>query len=215
MNLQAGSNDILIRVRNITDEHNLYVHYRSLERSVKWSLPDKFDEAGLAERLRNASSDPNAKVPTELLAVNWVLAVKQGDVERGRKLFSADGIGCAKCHSIANDVAVQGGPSLAGAGRRFTLSYLVESVLLPSHKLSPVFKSTLVTTLDGKQRSGLVLSEGAEELELLTLDAKRLKIQKSEIDERREQNISPMPSGLIRKPDELRDILAYLLQQSE
>ncbi|MDP6443425.1 MAG: galactose-1-epimerase [Pirellulaceae bacterium] len=214
LDLQAGDNDILIRVRNIADEHNLYLHYRSLDRSAKWSLPAQFDEAGLAERLRTASSDPSAKVPAKLLTVDWREAVERGDAERGRKLFSADGIGCAKCHSVSSDIAVQGGPSLTGAALRFTTPYLVESVLLPSRKLSPVFKSTLLNLDDGKALSGLVLSENADTLELLTPDAKRLKIDKSKIEDRKSQDISPMPAGLIKEPDELRDILAFLLAET-
>ncbi|MBM83674.1 MAG: hypothetical protein CMJ78_24205 [Planctomycetaceae bacterium] len=213
LNLQAGNNDVLIRVRNIADEHNLYLHYRSLSRSVKSSLPDRFDEKGLANRLAQASTDPNAKIPQALLNVNWMEAAKKGDAERGRKLFGVDGIGCAKCHSIDKSVAVQGGPSLAGAGRRFTIPYLVESVLLPSRKFSPVFRSTLVVTDDGDSKSGLLLSETSDAIELLTAEAKRIKIAKSKIEQRKIQEISPMPAGLVRKPDELRDVLAYLVSQ--
>ena len=74
LDLDAGSNDILIRVRNVADEHNLYLHYRSLGRSVRWALPERFDGAGLAERLKSAAADPNAKLPAGLLDVNWVAA---------------------------------------------------------------------------------------------------------------------------------------------
>ena len=108
-------------------------------------------------------------------------------------------------------MAVQGGPSLAGATRRFTVPYLVESVLLPSRKLSPVFKSTRVLTNKGLVHLGLVIGETGDSLELLTSEAKRMKIAKSDIDQRTQQDISPMPAGLIKKPSELRDILAFLL----
>lgn len=212
VNLKRGDNDILIRVRNITDEHNLYFHYRSLGRSVKWSLPENFDSSGLNDRLAAASNDSNTKVSPELLKTNWADAVKQGDPERGRALFSADGIGCAKCHSIDNRISVQGGPSLAGAGRRFTDLYLVESALLPSSKVSPIFKSTMFVMNDGKVHSGLVLSETAESILLLTPQAKRVTIPKSDLDIRKEQDVSPMPAGLIKKPQELADIVAFLMQ---
>ena len=65
---------------------------------------------------------------------------------------------------------------------------------------------------DGTVQSGLLLGETADDVELLTPEAKRLKISKSRIDERREQQVSPMPAGLVRNADELRDILAFLLR---
>ena len=214
LDLQTGGNDILIRVRNIADEHNLYLHYRSLEGSVKWSLPQRLDEAGLVERLITAAEDPDAadKVPPELLDVDWKLAARDGDAERGRKLFGPDGIGCAKCHSARSDMAVQGGPSLAGARNRFTVPYLVESILLPGHQVSPLFKATVIVTDNGKVHEGLVIGETSDKLEILSRQAQRIELDKSSILERQLEDTSPMPAGLVRKPDELRDILAFLLQ---
>jgi hypothetical protein len=39
-------------------------------------------------------------------------------------------------------------------------------------------------------------------------------IDKSEIDERQLLDLSPMPRGVVKQPDELRDLLAYLLSSS-
>ena len=213
LDLQPGGNDILIRVRNIADEHNLYVHYRSLAGSVKHTLPDRIDGGDLSQRLRSASRQPNTGVPAELLDVDWAEAAQLGDAERGRKLFSVDGIGCAKCHSIDNDLPVLGGPSLAGAGGRFTIPYLVESVLLPSRKLSPVFKASQIVTNRGTVHTGLVIGENAEKLELLTYEAKRLEIAKQSIDQRKAHDRSPMPAGLVKNAAELRDLLAFMVAQ--
>ena len=213
LDLQPGSNDMLIRVRNTTGEHALYLHYRALD-SVSYSLPEPLDIAGLADRLKSAASG-NAKIGPEFLSVNWQEAVKDGDVDRGRKLFAADGIGCAKCHAIDTKTAVPRGPSLAGAGRRFTLPYLVESILAPNRKVSPVFNATLISTADGRTHSGLVIAETGDRVELLTKEAKRISISKTDIDERKLQDLSPMPAGLAKKPDELRDLLAYLLSVTD
>jgi putative heme-binding domain-containing protein len=214
LDLQAGGNDILIRVRNIADEHNLYLHYRSLEGSVKSSLPERLDEAGLAERLKTAAKAPdNAdKIPPDLLDVDWKLVARDGDAERGRKLFGADGIGCAKCHSASGGEAVQGGPSLAGTRKRFTVPYLVESILLPDRQVSQLFKATTIVTADGRVHEGLVIGETSDKLELLSRQAERIEIDKSSVEQRKLQDLSPMPSGLVRKPHELQDILAFLLQ---
>lgn len=212
VDLQPGGNDLLIRVQNISGECALYLHYRSLT-DLSVTLPEKLGITTLAERLKEAASgsSPN-RIPPELLNIDWTEATTKGDAERGRKLFSADGIGCAKCHAATKQSATTGGPSLAGASKRFTIPYLVESVLLPSKKISPVFRSTLIVTKDGKVHTGLITSESADKVNMLTIEAKRIEILKADIDERKQQETSPMPAGVIKKPEELRDILAFLLR---
>jgi hypothetical protein len=59
--------------------------------------------------------------------------------------------------------------------------------------------------------SGLVIGETASEIELLLLNASRRKIAVAEIDERIASDTSPMPQGLVKTPQELGDLLAYLL----
>jgi putative heme-binding domain-containing protein len=211
LELEPGSNDLLARVQNNSGDCALYLHFRA-QGEVAVTLPEKIGVESLADRLKAAAADPNqAKVIADFLAIDWTDAVRQGDPERGRKLFSADGVGCAKCHATRTEAPVQGGPSLADAAKRFTLPHLVESILLPSKTVSPVFRATLVVTKEGKTYSGLVVTETAEKLDLLLPDAKTQTILKSDIEERKMQDISPMPPGVVKKPEELRDLLAFLL----
>ena len=116
-----------------------------------------------------------------------------------------------KCHAATPTQAGGGGPSLTDAGKRFTIPYLVESVLSPSKVISPVFRSTLITTKEGKVITGLVVSESGDKLELLLPDTKRITIEKGQIDERKFGDISAMPVGLVKMPEELRDVIAYLM----
>ncbi len=211
LDLEAGSNDVLIRIRNVSDEHNLYLHYRALD-SVSLTFPEKLDIAGLAQRLKNAR-EGDTKLDPKLLTVDWAQAIQEGNAERGRKLFSADGIGCAKCHAATADAAALGGPSLAASGKRFTLAYLVESILLPSEKIAPVFQGTMIVATDGRLISGLVVGETTDELVVLTTEAKRITIAKAGIEESKTMKTSPMPAGLIKDPQELRDLLVFLMQQ--
>lgn len=208
LELEPGSNDFLVRVRNTTGESGLFVHYRSLQ-ALEFVLPEKIGLESLTERLKAAAGNSTAAVPPEFLSVDWGNAVLEGNVEQGRKLFEA--IGCVKCHAVKADAALTGGPSLADAAKRFTVAYLVESVLLPSKQVSPVFRATAVVTKDGLQLSGLVVGETADKIELLQTDAKRVTIAKTEIESRQTQDLSPMPQGVVKRPDELRDLLAYLL----
>jgi putative heme-binding domain-containing protein len=212
LDLQPGGNDLLFRVNNVDGACGLYVHYRT-QSAVTATLPEKIGNAGLRDRLKSAGA--SAKIGPEFLAVNWPSAVREGNADRGRKLFGVDGIGCAKCHAIDGRSAAVGGPSLAGAAARFTVPYLVESVLAPSRTISPVFRATLFVLRDGKTLSGLILGETSGKIELLLPDATRRTIAVADVEERKLQNISPMPAGLVKTPDELRDLLAYLLQATK
>jgi putative heme-binding domain-containing protein len=205
--LEPGSNDILIRVRNVSGESSLFASYRALN-EVAIVLPEKVDIAGLAERLASAGKGANS-VPAEFLTIDWIKAANEGNIDQGRKLFEA--AGCAKCHSTKADAALAGGPSLADAAKRFTIPYLVESILLPNKQISPVFRATQVQSADGKVLTGLLVGETAEKIELLLPDTKRVSIEKSEIEARALQDLSPMPQGVVKQPGELRDLLAYLL----
>jgi putative heme-binding domain-containing protein len=91
------------------------------------------------------------------------------------------------------------------------LSYLVESVLAPNKVISPVFKSSVITTNDGKVITGLVVSETSDKLEVLQPDTKRIALNKNDVEERKLGDTSAMPHGIVKTTDELRDVLVYLL----
>jgi putative heme-binding domain-containing protein len=207
--LQPGSNDMLVRVRNRSGDCGLYINYRALG-SVAVELPEKVDTASLAERLASAGKSGGAAVSRAFLQVDWQRAVADGDPKQGRRLFEA--IGCAKCHATSATTAGTGGPSLAEAGRRFTVSHLVESILTPGKQISPVFRATQVVLDDGRQFQGLVVGETADKLELLLSDTKRVQLLKRQIERRELVNQSPMPQGVVKTPEELRDILAFLMR---
>lgn len=210
LDLEPGSNDFLFRIHNDAGESGLYLHYRSLH-DVAPQLPEPLDGANLAARLASAAKAGNqAAISPEFLNVDWIQATAQGDREQGRKLFEA--AGCIKCHAILANAAAVGGPSLADADKRFTIPYLVESILTPSKQISPVFRATQVITDDGRQFSGLVVGETAEQLDLLLSDTKRATIAKASIERREMLDLSPMPQGLVKQTDELKHLLAFLMQ---
>ncbi|HND54315.1 MAG TPA: c-type cytochrome, partial [Pirellulaceae bacterium] len=211
--LEPGSNDFLIKVNNVSGDSALLTHFRALT-DVAFRLPEPISGASLAERLKQSATDgATFKLDPAFLSVDWNEALKKADVERGRKLFSADGLGCAKCHALTADSAGGSGPSLAAAAKRFTVPYMVESVLLPSKTISPVFKSTTIETTGGKLLTGLIVGETGDKVELLMSDTKKVTIAKSEIESRKPSDVSTMPQGVVKTPDELRDILAYILSQ--
>ena len=211
VDLQPGGNDFLIKLSSPASNggNRLAVRLCTLA-AATIALPEKLDSAELAKRL-SAAADNGAgqTIPPELLAVDWPAAAKQGNADTGRRLFGT--LGCVKCHAVAADQQGGGGPSLHQAARRLTIPYLVESILLPSKQVAEPFRATLIVTADGLVLSGLVTGETASEIELLLPDTSRRKIAVSDIDERSVSELSPMPQGLVKTPQELSDLLAYLL----
>ncbi|MFV1965331.1 MAG: c-type cytochrome, partial [Pirellulaceae bacterium] len=209
LHLGPGSNDLLFRVHNEAGDSGLFINYKALDHVVP-TLPEKLDMSILAERLKG--TDANAKqtdIPAHFLDVDWTQAVARGKLDRGEKLFEK--LGCVKCHTAKMNEAGGVGPSLAEAGMRFTIPQLVQSILLPSQQVSPVFRATSIVTENGKVLSGLVVGETAEKLEMVLSDTHRATILKGNIADRVLQDISPMPLNLVATPDELRDLLAFLL----
>ena len=204
--LQAGSNQFLVRCQ-VGGQGTFGMRVRTLDR-VAMSIPEP-ENATLAERLNAAIEGQSATNLAEFLKVDWKKAAATGNIANGRRLFAF--IGCAKCHAVTGSLPVTGGPSLADVGRRFSPDYLVESVLLPSKKISAFFRSSTLLTADGRILTGLLTAETDTELELMLPDAKRLRIKKDDIEERKESSVSVMPNGLVKTPEELKDVLSYLL----
>ncbi|MCE9564518.1 MAG: TIM barrel protein [Planctomycetes bacterium] len=202
LDLQPGGNDLLVRVSGAS-ALNLAVRAKT---APSIELPEKSDGATLAERLKAAKG---AAVPAEFLAVDWATEFKKGDPVQGRKLFGT--LGCAKCHAVTADQPGGGAPSLAESGKRFTAAHVAESVLLPDRVVAAEFRGTRVTTADGRVVIGLVVREAASEIELLLPDTTRVVVKLAEIEDRKPVAQSPMPAGLVKTPQELRDVIAYLL----
>jgi hypothetical protein len=57
------------------------------------------------------------------------------------------------------------------------------------------------------------VSETAELIEVLQSDTTRKFVSKKDVEDRSLSKVSPMPAGLVKNPDELRDLLAYLLSE--
>jgi putative heme-binding domain-containing protein len=209
LDLEPGSNDVLVRVQNVSGECGLYLHYRALG-NVAVRLPEKVAADSLAERLKSAAGTKGGEVTEAFLNVDWPKAVGKANAVEGRRLFEK--LACVKCHAVGADAASTGGPSLTDAAKRFTLSYLVESILLPSKQMSPLFRRTSLETDDGKVVTGLVVSETADRLELLEHDGTRRSLAKGDIVERALEDMSPMPAGIVKTPVELAALLAYLLR---
>ena len=208
--LTAGANDFLVRFHNVEGRSGSYFNYRAIGKT-HLTLPEKPEGMSLAQRLASAAENGNV-VPEELLKVDWEEKIKTADPVRGKRLFAGEALGCAKCHSASAEDNVTGGPSLGESGKRFTLAYLVESILLPNQQVSPAFKSSLILDVDGNVINGLVIEETKDSVTVMKSDTTRVTIAKDTIEEKKESEISAMPAGLAKTADEVADVVAYLLQ---
>jgi putative heme-binding domain-containing protein len=211
LTLQAGSNDFLIRVHS-NSRPMLQLSFEAAS-PLHVTLPDPLDSERLADRLRQSKDAKDLmEIPPQFAQQDWEKRRATGSVENGRKLF--DSLGCSKCHSATPDSPGGGAPSLVDAGKRFTVPYVVESILLPSKVVSPLFRNNVIQTNDGNLFGGLIVNETADQLELRMTDTTLKIINKSDIKARKTEDRSPMPQGLVRTPDELQDVLAYVMRES-
>src|SRR5579862_172872 len=161
--------------------------------------------------IANAKDADTTEMPDAFRALDWSKESALGDAKQGQALFATRG--CAVCHAVKAGDKGGGGPSLAGVAGRFNVAYLVESVMLPSKTVAPMFRASLVKLNSGEVLSGLICGETGDEIEMLLSNGTRRIVKKDAIEKRKVLEKSPMPEGLIQTPAELRDLLAFLIAQ--
>ncbi len=154
---------------------------------------------------------PGRKWTTETAIQQSANKFNQADFERGRSLYFATS--CGKCHRVGG-LGGSIGPDLTSIRNKFDVRYLVEHIIEPSKVISDQYQSSVVLTLDGRSITGLVSEEDGK-LVIFPADANAdpVVVDADDVDEVRPSPVSQMPVGLIDglNPDELRDLLAYLM----
>jgi putative heme-binding domain-containing protein len=153
------------------------------------------------------------EMPEAFRKLDWSKEVLSGDINAGQKLFAARG--CANCHAIKAGETGGGAPSLAAVGSRFSLTYILESVMIPNKVVAPEFRWTVAKLKGGDVISGLVTSQSGSEVEFLLPTGIHKTIQRADILTSRIEDRSPMPDGLIQTPQDMRDLLAFLVSVKE
>ena len=146
-------------------------------------------------------------------------ARKLGDPARGAVHFYQAQLACAKCHRIPSE-GTGIGPDLTKPDKEATDAALVESILAPSKVIKKGFETIAITTRQGQLITGLLVSEGAEEIVLRDPgDPDRLlKVARQDIDERQASKQSSMPDGLadqLASREEFLDLVRYVMEISE
>ncbi|MEM8953424.1 MAG: PVC-type heme-binding CxxCH protein [Verrucomicrobiota bacterium] len=152
---------------------------------------------------------------TDLDAWEKLIADAPGepDLENGRRLYFHPKIAtCSRCHQMEGR-GVRVGPDLTTIFERGDQRWLLAQLLNPNAELAPQFMPWRIVTKDGVTHIGLPLRKGGNREAYLGIDGKEFTLAKSNIVEHEELSMSLMPAGLLSplSPEELRDLLAYIL----
>ena len=159
---------------------------------------------------RRLKSFEQAKPKNDDLAP-WRETLHGGDAERGRQIFLNNAaVSCQRCHKLDGEGG-EVGPPLNGIAAKQKRDYLLESIVLPNKQIAKGFESILITKTDGKSISGVLKSEDAREVKVMTAEGQLITVKKDEIDERRATKTA-MPEDVVQNLSkrELRDLVEFL-----
>ncbi len=131
----------------------------------------------------------------------------KGDKERGMALFRQN---CATCHRWSGE-GNEVGPELAGMADKSVPALLV-AILDPNQAVEDRYVSYNATTKNGREFSGLVVSETPNSLTLRAPGGREEILLRSELQELRGSGLSLMPEGFEKtlQPQDVADLIALL-----
>ena len=141
----------------------------------------------------------------------------QRDFKRGRDMFMA--AACQACHRLGNDGGGVG-PDLTGSANRYTLRDLLENIIEPSKVISDQYESSILELKNGSTIIGRITGEEGGIVQVATnptTPGDLTEVRLREIASRKVAPNSLMPPGLLNSmnPDEVRDLLAYILSAGD
>ena len=107
------------------------------------------------------------------------------------------------------------GPDLSGAGRD-NLDYLLENIVDPSAVVSADFRMSVFKLKDGRVLNGLVSAKTDRSITLRTM-TESLTLERGDVEAIEDSSLSLMPEGLLDalQPDQARDLIGYLMHQTQ
>jgi quinoprotein glucose dehydrogenase len=139
-----------------------------------------------------------------------------GDSKSGRNIFlTRVDVYCLRCHKVGNDGG-EVGPNLSSIGNQKTREYLLESIVAPNAQIAQGFESVILLLDDGTTVAGVLRSEDAKEVRIITAEAKTIVVPKSKI-EQRKRGPSAMPQDLLKhlSKRDVRDLVEFLAAQKK
>jgi len=133
-----------------------------------------------------------------------------GDLNSGQKLFLRHCGACHKLFGAGGDL----GMDLTPANRKDRM-YLLTHIVDPSVFIRKEYMSYQIKTASGRVLTGLLAEQDASSVTVVDANLQRTRVPRSDISSMDESEISLMPENLLAglKPQELRDLFAYLQKQ--
>ena len=137
-----------------------------------------------------------------------------GDASAGQHIFAK--ANCAACHRVGNQ-GQGGGPDLTNMTARFSLREAIEATVDPSAVVSKRYQSKKILTVDGITHQGMEVDQVGGSYVLLNQQGKRIRVDANDVQEISSNGLSAMPEGMLDQLSmtEIRDLMAYLTEQSE
>jgi quinoprotein glucose dehydrogenase len=177
------------------------VHLDLLEAAAKHPTKDIADKQAQFDLTRRKSDDLGF----------YREAMHGGDAENGRRLFLYKSeVYCLRCHKVEGQGG-EVGPDLTGIGSRQQREYLLESIVLPNKQIAKGFETVVLMLKNGKSVVGVLKTEDAKEVRLMTAEGNLVVVPKSQIDER-QTGKSAMPDDVAKQlsKSDLRDLVEFL-----
>ena len=177
--------------------------YRPQPETVdKWSRWIEARFPAEAAAVLGSNNQEVSELKTILSETDW----DSGNAARGAELFAQRS--CKQCHNGRTAL----GPDLAGVASRFSREDLFTSIVLPSRDVSARYQTTVVSTRDGKNYSGLIVYEAVDGFLLRNGTGQTFRIEATQVESKRKSPVSLMPAGLLKglSPKDHADLYAYL-----
>lgn len=166
--------------------------------------------------LRREADEPGLLRPSTNDLQGWdQLIGSGGDARAGWRVFVRTT--CVNCHAYAGRGAAVG-PDLTAISGQMTRQKLIESILLPSKEVGPLFVAWQVLTEDGRALTGLKLNDGSgTHAKFIGADGERFEVPLVDIVSQRPSKESIMPTKLEETMSiaEMRDLIAFLLSRDD
>lgn len=135
------------------------------------------------------------------------LRAAPGDPANGKLLYAKH---CGTCHQL-NGEGEKIGPDLTTANRQ-DLAALLANVVDPSAVIRREYMNYVALTDSGRVVTGLIAEQDGSTVTILTAENKRVKLNRDEIEELSEAEVSLMPERILDNlaPQDRRDIFSYL-----
>lgn len=132
---------------------------------------------------------PKAKGGKELPPIHLLLNEK-GDASLGKIVFEKS---CTQCHKVAEN-GQKVGPELTQIGLKLPKDGLYRAIMYPDEGISHGFESWFIQTKSGNLIVGIITNETGDAIEITQSGGSISKIQKSDVQSKKENERSLMPS---------------------